>query len=189
MRIRSRAASYPYRPLERVRPRREDTVLTSPATSSPSTSGSTSSSPATGSALPKSSSGDLVTAQGRTSIADSVVQKIAGIAAREISGVYDLGSGAARAFGAVKERIPGQGQPSVSQGVKVEVGETQAAIDLNVIVEYGVAIADLAASIRRNVVNAVERMTGLEVTEVNVSVDDIHLPSEDEGPQEPTRVQ
>ena len=159
-------------------------------TSSTSTDSALSSSPATtGAALPKSSSGDLVSSQGRTSIADSVVQKIAGIAAREISGVHDLGSGAARAFGAVKERIPGQGQPNVSQGVKVEVGETQAAIDLNVIVEYGVAIADLASSIRRNVVNAVERMTGLQVTEVNVSVDDIHLPDEDEGSQEPTRVQ
>jgi uncharacterized alkaline shock family protein YloU len=137
----------------------------------------------------KSSSGELVSAQGRTSIADSVVQKIAGIAAREISGVHDLGSGAARAFSAVKERVPGQSQPNVSQGVKVEVGDTQAAVDLNVIVEYGVAIADLASSIRRNVIDAVERMTGLQVTEVNVSVDDIYLPSDDDGSQEPTRVQ
>lgn len=142
----------------------------------------------TGSALPKSSSGDSVSSQGRTSIADSVVEKIAGIAAREISGVYDLGSGAARAFGAVKEKV-GQSQPNVSQGVKVEVGEVQAAIDLNVIVEYGVSLADLSSSIRRNVIQAVERMTGLQVTEVNISVDDIHLPSEDDGSQEPTRVQ
>ena len=155
-----------------------------------STPSSVSTSPATtSSALPKSSSGDLVSSQGRTSIADSVVQKIAGIAAREISGVYDLGSGAARAFGAVKERIPGQTQPNVSQGVKVEVGEVQAAIDINVIVEYGVSLADLSNSIRRNVVQAVERMTGLQVTEVNISVDDIHLPSEDDRSQEPTRVQ
>ena len=131
----------------------------------------------------------LVTGQGRTSIADSVVEKIAGIAAREISGVYDLGGGAARAFGAVRERIPGQAQPGVSRGVKGEVGEVQAAIDLNVVVEYGVAIADLASSIRRNVINAVERMTGLQVTEVNVSIDDIHLPSDDDTAPEPTRVQ
>jgi uncharacterized alkaline shock family protein YloU len=155
--------------------------------STPTTS--TTSPATTSSALPKSSSGDLVSTHGRTSIADSVVQKIAGIAAREISGVYDLGGGAARAFGAVRERIPGQTQPNISQGVKVEVGETQAAVDLNVIVEYGVAIADLSASIRRNVINAVERMTGLQVTEVNVSVDDIHLPSEDDTAAEPTRVQ
>ena len=153
-----------------------------------STPTSISTSPATGSAVPKSSSGDLVSSTGRTSIADSVVQKIAGIAAREISGVYDLGSGAARAFGAVKERV-GQSQPNVSQGVKVEVGEVQAAIDLNIIVEYGVSLSDLASSVRRNVIAAVERMTGLQVTEVNISVDDIHLPSEDDGSQEPTRVQ
>jgi uncharacterized alkaline shock family protein YloU len=155
-----------------------------------STPTNVSTSPATtGSAVPKSSSGDLASPQGRTSIADSVVQKIAGIAAREISGVYDLGSGAARAFGAVKERV-GSSQPNVSQGVKVEVGEVQAAIDLNIIVEYGVSLADLSSSVRRNVISAVERMTGLQVTEVNISVDDIHLPSDDDdGSQEPTRVQ
>ena len=134
-----------------------------------------------------SSSGDLVSSTGRTSIADSVVQKIAGIAAREISGVYDLGSGAARAFGAVKDRV-GSSQPNVTQGVKVEVGEVQAAIDLNIIVEYGVSLSDLASSVRRNVIAAVERMTGLQVTEVNISVDDIHLPSDDEAQQEPARV-
>ncbi len=156
-----------------------------------STPTSVSTSPVTsGSAQPKSSSGDLVSSTGRTSIADSVVQKIAGIAAREISGVYDLGSGAARAFGAVKGRV-GSSQPNVTQGVKVEVGEVQAAIDLNIIVEYGVSLPDLASSVRRNVISAVERMTGLQVTEVNISVDDIHLPSdpsEDEQPQE-SRVQ
>ena len=149
----------------------------------------TTAAPSSKALTPSTPGGDLVSGQGKTTIADSVVQKVAGIAAREISGVYDLGSGAARAFGAVKERIPGSSQPSVSQGVKVEVGETQAAVDINVIVEYGVAIADLASSIRRNVIAAVERMTGLQVTEVNVSVDDIHLPSDDQGAQEPTRVQ
>ena len=154
---------------------------------SPSSSSSQASS---SSAVARSGGGDLTSSQGRTSIADSVVQKIAGIAAREISGVYDLGGGAARAFGAVRERIPGGGaQANVSQGVTVEVGETQAAVDLNVVVEYGVAITDLASSIRRNVISAVERMTGLQVTEVNISVDDIHLPSDDDGSQEPTRVQ
>jgi len=148
---------------------------------------SSGSSPAT---APRSASGDLVTSQGKTSIADSVVQKIAGISAREVSGVYNLGGGASRTFGSIKERIPGSSGPSVSQGVTVEVGEKQAAIDLDVVVEYGVAIADLAQSIRRNVVSSVERMTGLQVTEVNISVDDIHIASnDDEGSQEPSRVQ
>jgi len=152
---------------------------------------SSASSPATGpAAASRSSSGDLVTSQGKTSIADSVVQKIAGISAREVSGVYNLGGGASRTFGSIKERIPGSSGPSVSQGVTVEVGEKQAAIDLDVVVEYGVAIADLAQSIRRNVVGSVERMTGLQVTEVNISVDDIHIASDDdEGSPEPSRVQ
>ena len=150
-----------------------------------------SSGPATSAALPpKASSGDLVTSQGKTSIADSVVQKIAGISAREVSGVHNLGGGASRTFGAIRERIPGSSGPSISQGVTVEVGEKQAAIDLDVVVEYGVAIADLAQAIRRNVISSVERMTGLQVTEVNISVDDIHIPSDDgEGSQEPSRVQ
>lgn len=134
-------------------------------------------------------SSELVSSQGKTTIADSVVQKIAGMAAREVSGVYRLGGGAARAFGAIRERIPGSGGPNVAQGVSVEVGESQAAVDVNVVVEYGVAIADLATAIRRNVIQSLERMTGLHVVEVNIAVDDIHLPSddtnaEDEQPQE-----
>ncbi|QNG36688.1 Asp23/Gls24 family envelope stress response protein [Geodermatophilaceae bacterium NBWT11] len=140
-----------------------------------------------------SSSTELVSSQGKTTIADTVVSKIAGMAAREVNGVYRLGGGAARAFGAIRERIPGSGGTNVSQGVSVEVGETQAAIDIDVVVEYGVAIADLAAGIRRNVIQSLQQMTGLEVVEVNISVDDIHLPSdesssEDEQPA-PSRVQ
>jgi len=138
---------------------------------------------------PRASSTDLVSSQGKTSIADGVVQKIAGIAAHEVSGVYKLGAGTARAFGAIRERIPGSSGPNVSQGVAVEVGERQAAVDLDVVVEYGVSIPDLAQSIRRNVINLLERMTGLQVTEVNVSVDDIHLPDDDDSEQQESRVQ
>jgi uncharacterized alkaline shock family protein YloU len=121
----------------------------------------------------------LVTAQGRTSIADVVVEKIAGMATREISGVYKLGGGAARAFGAIRERIPGQAE-SLSQGVSVEVGERQAAVDLDITVEYGVEIGELTKAIRRNVISAIERMTTLEVTEVNIVVHDVHVPSDDD---------
>ncbi|MGX7826733.1 Asp23/Gls24 family envelope stress response protein [Actinokineospora sp. 24-640] len=115
--------------------------------------------------------------QGKTTIASGVVQKIAGMAAREVSGVFALGGGVSRAFGAIRERIPGAGTVSTS-GVAVEVGEKQAAIDLDVVVEYGAGIVDLARAVRRNVITAVERMTGLEVIEVNISVNDIHLPDE-----------
>jgi len=130
----------------------------------------------------------LVTAQGKTSIADSVVAKIAGVAAREVSGVHEMGRGAARAFGTIKERMPGGGAgPNVSQGVKVEVGERQAAIDIDLVVDYGVSIPDVSQSVRDNVIQKIERMTGLQVTEVNVSVDDVFL-GEDSEP-EPPRVQ
>ena len=124
------------------------------------------------------------TAQGKTTIAASVVQKIAGIAAREISGVYAMGGGVSRAFGALRERIPGGGVGVTNiAGVQVEVGEKQAAIDLDIVVEYGASIVDLARAVRRNVITAVERMTGLEVTEVNIKVDDVHMPGQekDEG--------
>jgi uncharacterized alkaline shock family protein YloU len=77
----------------------------------------------------------------------------------------------------------------VTQGVSVEVGERQAAIDLDVVVEYGVPIVDVANAVRDNVSSRVERMTGLEVTEVNVTVDDIHLEGEEEEPPAPERVQ
>lgn len=132
---------------------------------------------------------DLLTSQGKTNIADAVVQKIAGVAAGEISGVHKLGGGAARALGALRERIPGSSGPSASQGVTVEVGERQAAVDLDIVVEYGVSIVDVAAAIRRNVISSIERMTGLEVTEVNVSVDDVYLPGDDQETTEPARVQ
>ncbi|OLR94991.1 Asp23/Gls24 family envelope stress response protein [Actinokineospora bangkokensis] len=122
-------------------------------------------------------------AQGKTTIASGVVQKIAGMAAREVSGVHALGGGVSRAFGAIRERIPGAGTVSTS-GVAVEVGEKQAAIDLDVVVEYGAGIVELARAVRRNVITAVERMTGLEVIEVNISVNDIHLP-EDEPAEQP----
>lgn len=122
--------------------------------------------------------------QGRTTIAASVVEKIAGIAAREITGVYAMGGGVSRAFGALRERIPGGGTSSTS-GVQVEVGEKQAAVDLDVIVEYGASIVDIARAVRRNVIHGVERMTGLEVIEVNISVNDIHVPEEGEETREP----
>ncbi|MBN9107883.1 MAG: Asp23/Gls24 family envelope stress response protein [Pseudonocardia sp.] len=120
------------------------------------------------------------TGQGRTTIAASVVQKIAGIAAREISGVHAMGGGVSRAFGAIRERIPGGGTGAANiAGVQVEVGEKQAAIDLDIIVEYGASIRELARAVRRNVITAVESMTGLEVIEVNIAVNDIHLPELD----------
>ena len=130
----------------------------------------------------------LATQEGKISVAESVVQKIAGVACREISGVHEMGASTSRAFGAIRERIPGSSGTNVAQGVGVEVGETQAAIDLDIVVEYGVAIAELGKSIQRNVKQAVERMTGLEVVEVNVNVDDVYLPDDDSEQDSASRV-
>ena len=116
---------------------------------------------------------------GRTQIADGVVAKIAAVAAREIGGVYAMGGGANRTVGAVRDAVTGNGDGrAVSKGVLVEVGERQAAVDIHLVIEYGAAIQDLAAAVRRNVTAAVERMTGLEVTEINIRVEDVHLPDE-----------
>ncbi|MFJ1764486.1 Asp23/Gls24 family envelope stress response protein [Amycolatopsis sp. NPDC088138] len=126
-------------------------------------------------------------AAGRTTISSLVVQKVAGMATREVTGVHALGGGMSRAFSALRERIPGSGTVTTS-GVSVEVGEKQTAIDLDVVVEYGARIADVARAVRRNVITAVEQITGLEVIEVNIAVNDIHLPGEDE-PELPSRVE
>jgi uncharacterized alkaline shock family protein YloU len=129
----------------------------------------------------------LVTSKGSTTIADGVVSKIAGLAAREVSGVYELGGGgAARVVGALRERIPGA-NVNVSQGVSVEVGEHQAAVDLEIVAEYGVSIVDLAEGIRRNVIAAIEGMTGLSVTEVNIAVNDLHVDDGSDDQEEPKR--
>jgi len=117
-----------------------------------------------------------------------VVSKIAGIATRDVDGVHAAGGGTARAVGALRERIPGA-RTNHAQGVSVEVGERQAAVDLDIVADYGVAIA---AGIRRNVINSVERMTGLQVTEVNVTVHDVYLDdgsNSDDDNTAPARVQ
>ncbi|MFE0043860.1 Asp23/Gls24 family envelope stress response protein [Streptomyces albireticuli] len=125
--------------------------------------------------------------RGRTTIADGVVEKIAGLAAREVPGVYALGGGFARTLGAVRERVPG-GRSNVTRGVKAEVGERQTAVDLDLVVAYGVPITEVAGEVRENVISAVERMTGLEVVEVNIAVVDVRLPDDEEPPESEARV-
>ncbi|GII92652.1 Asp23/Gls24 family envelope stress response protein [Sinosporangium siamense] len=129
----------------------------------------------------------LVTAKGTTTIDPSVVAKIAGLAAREVTGVHEMGAGAARAIGAVRGIVGGE--RSATQGVSVEVGERQAAIDIDLVVDYGVAIPDLANGVRKNVIAQIERMCGLEVTEVNIRVDDVHLPGQEKAEEEQQRPQ
>lgn len=137
--------------------------------------------PATGEGAPSTDGGKI-------SIAQNVVSKIAGVACREISGVHAMGTSSGRAIGAIRERVPGSSGAKVDRGISVEVGETQAAIDVDIVVEYGVLIASLGQSIQRHVKQAVENLTGLKVVEVNVNVDDVFLPSSDDEKASPSRV-
>ncbi|SDG60514.1 Asp23/Gls24 family envelope stress response protein [Microbacterium sp. 77mftsu3.1] len=127
---------------------------------------------------------DDQTVAGRITIADGVVAKVAGIAAREVSGVYALGGGGARALGAIREAV---NATDLTQGVKVEVGETQAAADLKVVVEYPAPIGRVADEVRDSVAGAIERLTGLDVVEVNVEIHDVHI-ADDEDEQTESRV-
>jgi uncharacterized alkaline shock family protein YloU len=137
---------------------------------------------------PRGASAELATEHGRTSISDVVVAKIVAIATREVDGVYAMGTGSARMIGSVRQRVPGT-RASDTQGVSVEVGERQAAADLDLVVEYGVSIPDVATAVRANVIGSVERICGLDVTEVNIGIDDVHLPGDQEAGTSSPRVQ
>ena len=125
---------------------------------------------------------NLETQYGTTTIDDVVVSKIAGIAAREVSGVDALGGGGARMIGNIRESFGAS--EDVRQGVDVEVADGTARIEIAITAEYGVAIHELAEAIRRNIMNAVERMTGLSVERVNVVVHDVKLPKDESETEE-----
>ena len=115
-------------------------------------------------------------ASGKTTIVDPVIAKIAGIAAREVPGVFALGGGAARAIGAIRGVIGGA---DLSQGIKVEVGETQVAVEINIVVEYPQPLQHVADGVRAAVAAAIEQLVGMEVTEINVTVSDVHIAGEE----------
>jgi len=134
---------------------------------------------------PPRSGAALITEGGKTQIADSVVAKIAGLAARAIPGVYSMGTGMARRMGQLKTLMPGSTEASTAtQGVSVEVGEREAAIDLDIVTWYGQSIVDVTEAVRRNVSGQVEGMTGLRVVEVNITVDDIFVETDQEDKQQ-----
>jgi uncharacterized alkaline shock family protein YloU len=124
-----------------------------------------------------------VVAPGKTVIADTVISKVAGIAAREVPGVYALGGGAARAFGAIRDGI---GSTDLSQGVRVEVGETQVAADVTIVVEYPTPMNAVAEQVRAAVARAITQLVGMEVAEVNVAINDVHIPGDDDDDTEAT---
>lgn len=118
---------------------------------------------------------------GSVRIADDVVAIIAGLAATEVEGVAGMSGGIA---GGIAEML---GRKNLSKGVKVEVGEKEAAVDIFVIVTYNVRIPDVALKIQENVKKAIETMTGLKVVEINVHVQGVAFPSM-ETKEEDTRV-
>lgn len=118
---------------------------------------------------------------GKTTIDDGVVAKIAGIAAREVPGVYALGGGAARVVGAIRDAL---NTTDLTQGISVEVGEKQAAADVTIVAEYPVSLQKVADDVRAAIYRAIEDLVGLDVTEVNVTVNDVHIPSEDDNEEQ-----
>ena len=114
-------------------------------------------------------------ARGSTVINDAVVAKIAGLAVREVTGVYAVGGGAARALGAIREAISSADH---SQGVSVKVIDARVAVDLSIVAEYPLPLQQVADEARTAIIDAIETLAGLEVTEVNVTINDVHLPDE-----------
>jgi uncharacterized alkaline shock family protein YloU len=112
-------------------------------------------------------------APGRTVITETAVAKVAAIAARSVPGVFALGGGTARALSALRDAVGGG---DLSQGVRVEVGQTQVAVDVSLVAMYGEPLQELAARVRAAVYRAVEDLVGLEVIEVNVEINDVYLP-------------
>jgi len=109
---------------------------------------------------------------GAIKITEDVVAIIAGLAAIDVQGVASMSGGFA---GGIAEAL---GMKNLSKGVKVEVGEKEASINLYIIVEYGVRIPEVAWNIQEKVKKSVENMTGLIVTEVNIHVQGINMVKE-----------
>ena len=124
------------------------------------------------------------TSKGKTTIANGVVAKIVGIAAREIYGVKDVVNiGAGATITGLATRVT-RGDTR-AHGVSVEVGEREAAANLNIIAYYGISIPQLADEIRRNVIERVESMTGLSVVAVDIAVVDLYFEEDEKEVEEP----
>lgn len=129
----------------------------------------------------------LRTERGGTRIEDSVVQKIAGIAAQEVEGVR-MGGGTSQALGGILSSVTGgSATGGQTRGVSVEVGEVETAVDVTLTVEYGKPIPQVAEAVRRNIINRVENLVGLNVTEVNIAVNDVFFPQQEQEQEQERR--
>jgi uncharacterized alkaline shock family protein YloU len=124
-----------------------------------------------------------VAGTGTTTIDEGVISKVAGIATRSVPGVYAVGSGVSRAIGAIRDAM---NQTDRSQGVTIEVGESQVAVDITLVAEYPTSLQKVADDVRVAVYTAIEEIVGMEVTEVNVTINDVHIPGEDDVTDEVT---
>jgi uncharacterized alkaline shock family protein YloU len=119
---------------------------------------------------------ELPNERGTTTIADEVVEKIAGFATREIEGIYDLGGDVARVFASVKERIGlGDKDDDSDRGVTVRLEGKNASIKIVIVIEYGYVVYTVCEQVRTKVIDKVESLLGLDVVAVDIVVDDIHI--------------
>lgn len=115
--------------------------------------------------------------QGKTIIQDDVVAKIAGLAIREVEGVHALVPyGTGQAISAAVSSLSGNERKDM--GVRVEVGQVEAAVDVRIVALYGISIPALADAIRKNVEARIRSITGLKVKEINIEIIDLHFPSD-----------
>jgi len=133
-----------------------------------------------GTVVPEDTANNL----GRTVITETAVAKVVGVAARAVPGVYALGSGASRSIGAIRDVV---GATDLTQGVRVEVGESQIAADVILVAEYGYPLHELAKTVRAAIYTAVESLVGKAVIEVNIEINDVHIASTeaDKAPAKP----
>jgi uncharacterized alkaline shock family protein YloU len=125
----------------------------------------------------------LQSVRGNTTIQDTVVSRMAGMAAQEVDGVH-MGGGVSQSVGGVLDTITGgRAGGSETSGVSVEVGQEETAIDLTMTVEYGKSIPQLAEAVRNNVTNRIESLVGLRVTEANITVQNVFVPGEEDRGQ------
>lgn len=117
---------------------------------------------------------------GTIQIAPEVIAVIAGLAAVEVDGVAGMSGGFA---GGIAELL---GRKNLTKGVKVEVGQKEAAVDVSIIVEYGHRIPEVASEIQRSVKRSIETMTGLSVVEVNVHIHDVHFKAAEKAEDDET---
>ncbi len=119
----------------------------------------------------------LLSDRGATTISDTVVSTIAGMAAREVEGVH-MGGGASRTAGGVLGSLTGS--ESKTSGISVEVGRTETAIDLKMGIEYNKNILQTVEEVRRRIADRVQSMTGLRIKELNATITDITFPEKEE---------